>query len=111
MLSAYRDLNDRLNRLKEMDSTKPAAFGEFLNFTLEKTATPLLQIMTVLQQYMNIMCIFRSEANDKRMLPMKKNKERLARALAMTNMFFFQGAESRSASVVTTTISVNSRLL
>lgn len=66
MLFEYRNLQDCVNGRKGMDGAKGVFFDELLNYMLESTVTCISQLVTVPQQYLNVMHVFRYDENYKR---------------------------------------------
>lgn len=81
MLFTECDLHDGLNRCKAMDGAEPVSFVDFLNFTLENTATALSQGRMALQQYLNAMRIFRYDTNKRMQVWKGKDDGHFERAL------------------------------
>lgn len=101
VLSEYYNLHYSLNRWKAMDDTEPVSFDKLLNFTIEHMAVHVLQHVTVQQQYLNKLWLFRYDENDKMLLWKRKNEQRQEKSLENANVSFFPGFKIPFTSLIT----------
>lgn len=94
VLSACRDLHDRMNRQKAMEGAEPLFFDEFFNFIRETKSMRRSQSLTVVQPYLYIISILGYDANDRKRLGRRKNGGQTERTLKKPDTFFFSGPKT-----------------
>lgn len=68
VLSAYCKLQNHVSRWNAMDGLERVSFDGLPNFMVENMATRMSQGLTVLQKYLNVICVFSCDVNDQRRL-------------------------------------------